>query len=73
MLRPAFQDPDRLVMIWGTCQLANQGDKFPTSAGNYLARKDTKSFAELAVVGNGLAADDAGEPNSFRCSSLGKL
>ena len=52
LLRPLpFKDPDRLVMIWGYLpQMAQQGDKFPSSAGNYLGLlKDTKSYEQLSA------------------------
>ena len=52
LLRPLpFKDPDRLVMVWGYLpQLAQQGDKFPSSAGNYLGLvKDTKSYDQLSA------------------------
>ena len=52
LLRPLpFQDPDRVVMVWGYLpQLAHTADKFPSSAGNYLGLiKETKSFQELAA------------------------
>src|SRR5215813_980717 len=52
LLRPLpFKDPDRIVMAW--CYIpkfAHQGDKFPTSAGNYLGLvKQTQTFNQLAA------------------------
>src|SRR5215467_13023857 len=52
LLRPLpFQDPDRIVMLWGYLpQLAHTEDRFPSSAGNYLGvARETKSFQHLAA------------------------
>jgi putative ABC transport system permease protein len=52
LLRPLpFKDPDRIVMAWGYLpRFAQRGDKFPTSAGNYLGLvKQTQTFDQLAA------------------------
>ncbi len=52
LLRPLpFKDPERIVMAWGYIpKFAHQGDKFPTSAGNYLGLvKQTQTFDQLAA------------------------
>jgi len=56
LLRPLpFTNPDRLVMVWGYLpQLAQQGDRFPSSAGNYLGLvKDTKSNCGIRQIVRG--------------------
>lgn len=70
LLRPLpFRNPDRLVMVWGYLpQLAQQGDKFPCSAGNYLGLvKDTKSFEQLAAFRQWTwQQTHSGEPEQLR-------
>lgn len=70
LLRPLpFKNPDRLVMLWGYLpQLASQGDKFPTSGGNYLGLiKDAKSFEQLAVARQwSWQLTHAGEPEQIQ-------
>jgi predicted permease len=70
LLRPLpFREPDRLVMIWGYLpQLAQQGDKFPSSAGNYLGLvKDTKSYEQLTAFRQWTwQLTHSGEPEQLR-------
>src|SRR5262249_42611753 len=52
LLRPLpFQDPDRIVMVWGYLpQLAQKYDRVPSSAGNYLTLvRENKSFQDLTA------------------------
>src|ERR1044072_7377724 len=52
LLRPLpFKDPDRIVMVWGYLpKLAQNSDKFPSSAANYLGLvKQTQTCEQLAA------------------------
>src|SRR5262245_40109234 len=52
LIRPLpFKDPDRIVMVWGYIpKMAHTADKFPSSAGNYLAlAKQLQTFEDLAA------------------------
>jgi putative ABC transport system permease protein len=49
--RLPFQDPDRIVMVWGYLpQMAQTYDKLPSSAGNYVGlANETHVFQDLAA------------------------
>jgi predicted permease len=70
LLRPLpFQNPDRIVMVWGYLpQLAHTGDKFPSSAGNYLGLvKENQELQELAAFRQwSWQLTHAGEPEQLQ-------
>lgn len=70
LIRPLpFNEPDRIVMVWGYIpKMANTADKFPSSAGNYLAlAKQTQSFQQLAAFRQwSWQLTHAGEPEQLQ-------
>lgn len=70
LLRPLpFKDPDRIVMVWGYIpKLAQNSDKFPSSAANYLdLAKQTQTFEHLAAFRQwSWQLTHAGEPEQLQ-------
>jgi putative ABC transport system permease protein len=70
LLRPLpFKDPDRIVMVWGYLpKLAQNSDKFPSSAANYLSlAKQTQTCEQLAAFRQwSWQLTHAGEPEQLQ-------